>query len=158
MLFRSSFQAGVDVLHGKCTELGFTPAGKTPSNISDTISKIYTDRYNSGYTNGRTQGQNDVIANPTGYGINAGGIINNQFGRIGWKRLRSSFGAGSHTILWTYKVHGKYIPEFEVRNITTNSQIWHFKPNEGEGDEPAIVSDWSFNLSSPAVLDRKSVV
>lgn len=52
--------------------MGFTPAGKTPTNIRDTIQKIYNDRYNSG----RAQGQQDVKDNPGEYGIN--GIIAKQ--------------------------------------------------------------------------------
>ena len=49
----------------KCTELGVTPISNSPINISNAISSIATNNYNSG----RTQGQNDVKNNPNGYAL-----------------------------------------------------------------------------------------
>lgn len=66
---RQDFQAGVDVLYNKCVSCGATPSAKTPAAISTAIGTIHTNRYNSGYSAGRTQGRNDVIANPGVYGL-----------------------------------------------------------------------------------------
>lgn len=145
---RTSFQAGVDTLYNKCVALGFTPAGKTPSNISDTISKIYTDRYNSGYSNGQAA----VIANPTAYGIGSGGVVANAFGRSDTVTARGTFSAGAHSCLYSWMVYGNYKPEFTLRNITTGEYLWNkMKPN-GEDQKPSV-SQYNFNLSSPAVLE-----
>lgn len=74
---KSSFQAGVDALYNKCRDCGATPSSKTPTAISNAIGTVYTNRYNDGYSagnaagynTGRTQGQNDVKANPNAYGL-----------------------------------------------------------------------------------------
>lgn len=74
---KSSFQAGVDALYNKCRDCGATPSSKTPTAISSAIGTVYTNRYNDGYSagnaagynTGRTQGQNDVKANPNAYGL-----------------------------------------------------------------------------------------
>ena len=66
---KQSFQAGVDTLYNKCVSCGWTPTGKTPTDISNAIQGIYGNRYTEGYNNGRTQGQNDVKNNPNGYGL-----------------------------------------------------------------------------------------
>ena len=62
---KTSFQDGVDALYNKCKSCGVTPADKTPTAIVNAIQSIYTNRYNSG----RTQGQNDVKGNPGAYGV-----------------------------------------------------------------------------------------
>ncbi|RKI90422.1 hypothetical protein D7V94_13385 [Parablautia intestinalis] len=62
---KTSFQDGVDTLYNKCKSCGVTPSDKTPTAIVNAIQSIYTNRYNAG----RTQGQNDVKANPNAYGV-----------------------------------------------------------------------------------------
>ena len=54
---QSSFQAGVDTLYNKCVSCGSTPSSKTPTAINNAIQSIYTNRYNSG----RTQGIRDRV-------------------------------------------------------------------------------------------------
>ena len=74
---KQTFQAGVDALYNRCVSCGATPSAKTPTAVSTSISTIYTNRYNdgygagnaAGYNTGRTQGQNDVKANPNAYGL-----------------------------------------------------------------------------------------
>ena len=66
---KSTFQNGVDTLYNKCVSRGATPSGKTPTAIAGAIDTIYNNRYNEGYSAGRTQGQQDVISNPGAYGI-----------------------------------------------------------------------------------------
>ena len=66
---KQTFQAGVDTLYNKCVSCGWTPTGKTPTDISNAIQGIYGNRYTEGYNNGRTQGQNDEKNNPNGYGL-----------------------------------------------------------------------------------------
>ena len=66
---QQDFQAGVDTLYNKCKGCGATPASKTPAAISTAIGTIYTNRYNTGYSAGRTQGRNDVISTPGAYGL-----------------------------------------------------------------------------------------
>lgn len=60
-----SFQDGCDTIVSACTSYGSTPASNSPADIVTSIKNIYTNRYNSG----RTQGQNDVKSNPGAYGI-----------------------------------------------------------------------------------------
>ena len=62
---KQSFQDGCNTLVSKCTELGVTPISNSPNDISNAIQTIATNNYNSG----RTQGQQDVISNPGGFGI-----------------------------------------------------------------------------------------
>ena len=64
-IMNENFLAGVDTLYNKCKSCGVTPSDKTPTAIVNAIQSIYTNRYNSG----RTQGQNDVKANPNAYGV-----------------------------------------------------------------------------------------
>lgn len=66
---KTSFQGGVDVLYSKCRDCGATPGSKTPAAISTSIGSIYNNRYNAGYGDGRTQGQNDVKWSPNSYGL-----------------------------------------------------------------------------------------
>ena len=49
---KTSFQAGVDTLYNKCKGRGATPSAKTPTAIASAIDKIYTDRYNAGFSAG----------------------------------------------------------------------------------------------------------
>ena len=46
----ANFQAGVDTLYSKCSSCGATPSAKTPTAIAGAIDKIYTDRYNAGFS------------------------------------------------------------------------------------------------------------
>ena len=47
---KTSFQGGVDTLYNKCKSRGATPSAKTPTAIASAIDKIYTDRYNAGFS------------------------------------------------------------------------------------------------------------
>lgn len=64
-MIKQSFQDGCDTLVSACTTYGATPASNSPSDISAAIKKIYDDRY----SDGRTKGQEDVITNPSEYGL-----------------------------------------------------------------------------------------
>lgn len=64
-----SFQDGCNTIVSGCTSYGSTPASNSPADIVASIGTIYTNRYNTGYNAGRTQGRNDVKANPGAYGI-----------------------------------------------------------------------------------------
>lgn len=66
---QQSFQAGCDTIVAGCTTYGSTPRSNSPSDIVNAINAIYTNRYNSGYSSGRIQGQNDVKSNPGAYGV-----------------------------------------------------------------------------------------
>lgn len=69
---KQSFQAGVDKIYNFLKGLGFTPADKSPDEICVSIKNIYDTRYTNGYNAGRTQGREDVKANPGAYGISTG--------------------------------------------------------------------------------------
>ena len=62
---QKSFQNGCNTIVSGCTSYGSTPASNSPADIVSSIKNIYTNRYNSG----RTQGQKDVKSNPGAYGI-----------------------------------------------------------------------------------------
>lgn len=60
-----SFQDGVNKIYNYLKGLGFTPGVNSPDGICNAIQNMYTKRYNDG----RTEGQEEVIANPDSYGI-----------------------------------------------------------------------------------------
>lgn len=62
-----SFQDGVNKIFNYLKGLGFTPSQNSPDGICAAIKNMYDKRY----TDGRTQGQNDVIADPDSYGISS---------------------------------------------------------------------------------------
>ncbi len=64
---KQSFQAGVDTLYNKCKGLGFTPAGKNPGHISDTIDKIYADRYAKGVSDADSRVNTDSESYKKGF-------------------------------------------------------------------------------------------
>lgn len=66
---KKSFQDGVDKIYIYLKGLGFTPADRSPDEICNAIQRIYDERYGTGYDEGRRQGQQDVINNPSAYGI-----------------------------------------------------------------------------------------
>ena len=66
---KQSFRDGVDKIYNFLKGLGFTPADKSPDEICVSIKNIYDTRYTNGYNAGRTQGHEDVKANPGAYGV-----------------------------------------------------------------------------------------
>ena len=74
---KQTFQAGVDALYNRCVSCGATPSAKTPTAVSTAIGTIHTNRYNTGYSAGRTQGQNDVKGAPNSYGLYTQAQLNN---------------------------------------------------------------------------------
>lgn len=60
-----SFQDGVNKIFKKLQGLGFTPNPNSPDGICNAIDRVYNDRYNQGVTRGRQ----DVIDNPSAYGV-----------------------------------------------------------------------------------------
>ena len=74
---KQTFQAGVDALYNRCVSCGATPSAKTPAAVSTAIGTIHTNRYNTGYSAGRTQGQNDVKGAPNSYGLYTQAQLNN---------------------------------------------------------------------------------
>lgn len=106
--------------------MGFTPAGKTPTNISNTIDKIYNDRYNTGYNkgygDGRTQGQQDVKDNPENYGISIGVNISTGMDAFFINCTKISTGAPTKNNWQT--VYGGNLYD-EARDIRTDGEwLW----------------------------------
>ena len=63
---KQSFQDGCRTIASKLTSCGVTTSNTaSPSTIANNIQTLYTNRYNSG----RTQGQNDVKNSPNSYGL-----------------------------------------------------------------------------------------
>ncbi len=62
---KQSFQDGVNKIYNYLKGLGFTPNPNSPDGICAAIKNIYDKRY----SDGRTQGQADVVANPGAYGV-----------------------------------------------------------------------------------------
>ena len=54
---KQSFQDGCNTLVSKCTELGVTPVSNSPTDISNAISSIASNKYNEGYSAGYSAGQ-----------------------------------------------------------------------------------------------------
>ena len=77
----TSFQAGVEALVSRLTDLGFAPENSTPDGVAAAIQKMYEDRYNSG----RAQGQADVKADPGAYGL----ITTEQYNTYGDQRYNA---------------------------------------------------------------------
>lgn len=63
-----SFQDGVNKIYNYLKGLGFTPNPNSPDEICGAIQNMYNKRY----SDGRTQGQEDVKANPGAYGVSTG--------------------------------------------------------------------------------------
>lgn len=63
-----SFQDGVNRIFNCLKGLGFTPNPNSPDGICSAIQNMYNKRYNDG----RTQGQEDVKANPEDFGVSTG--------------------------------------------------------------------------------------
>lgn len=63
----ANFQAGVDTLYSKCSSCGATPSAKTPTAIAGAIDKIYTDRYNAGYSAGKSAVDIKVVSKEAAY-------------------------------------------------------------------------------------------
>lgn len=62
----TSFRDGVNKIFNKLKGLGFTPSPNSPDGICNAIQNVYDKRY----ADGRTQGREDVIDNPSEYGVN----------------------------------------------------------------------------------------
>lgn len=62
------FQDGVNKIFNYLKGLGFTPSPNSPDGICNAIQNMYNKRY----SDGRTQGQADVVANPGAYGVSTG--------------------------------------------------------------------------------------
>lgn len=63
---KQSFQDGCRTIASKLTSCGVSTSNTaSPSTIANNIQTLYTNRYNSG----RTQGQNDVKNSPNSYGL-----------------------------------------------------------------------------------------
>ena len=71
-----NFQDGCDTIVAGCTTYGATPTSNSPTDIVNAIKKIYTDRYNSGVTNGSNAGYPDSY-NPLPFSVydNGGCVI-----------------------------------------------------------------------------------
>lgn len=88
-----SFQDGVNKIFEKLKGLGFTPKNNSPDAICDAIDNVYNDRYNQG----KVEGINDVINNPSNYGV-GGNIIT----FIVTKDDFGDFEQGSHSTTISY--------------------------------------------------------
>lgn len=82
---KTSFQGGVDTLYNKCKSRGATPSAKTPTAIASAIDKIYTDRYNAGFSAGKNDatiqtrevsGSQNNFSSYTDYGLDRSVKIN----------------------------------------------------------------------------------
>lgn len=62
---KQSFQDGVNKIFNFLNGLGFTPSPNSPDGICNAIQNMYNKRY----SDGRTQGRQDVINDPNEYGI-----------------------------------------------------------------------------------------
>ena len=62
---KKSFQDGVNKIYNYLKGLGFTPNPNSPDGICSAIQNVYNKRY----SDGRTQGRQEVISNPGEYGI-----------------------------------------------------------------------------------------
>lgn len=67
-----SFRDGVNKIFNCLKGLGFTPETNSPDGICSAIQNVHSSRYTNGYNAGRLQGQEDVKANPGGYGVSTG--------------------------------------------------------------------------------------
>lgn len=65
----TSFRDGVNKIFNCLKGLGFTPSTNSPDGICQAVQKIHDTRYTNGYNAGRLQGQEDVKANPGGFGV-----------------------------------------------------------------------------------------
>ena len=72
-----SFQNGVDKIYNKCIASGSTPTNKTPDAICNSIQSIYTDRYNTGYNKGKTDGASSVTIKAQSQKANAQVVLYN---------------------------------------------------------------------------------
>ena len=100
---KQSFQDGVNKIYNYLKGLGFTPNPNSPDGICTAIKNIYDKRY----SDGRTQGQVDVVANPEGFGVVTGIPVEN----IMWGESRADFDVMVFTHICTrgkeYVVHYK---------------------------------------------------
>lgn len=64
----TSFRDGVNKIFNKLKGLGFTPSQNSPDGICNAIQNMYNKRY----SDGRTQGRQDVIDDPNEYGVVTG--------------------------------------------------------------------------------------
>ena len=146
---KTSFQIGVNKIFNYLKGLGFTPSSNSPDGICDAIQNVYNKRY----TDGRTQGQNDVKDNPGAYGLGTGGLICNAWEYNSNKLVSANFSAGTHNIEWIVMRFGKYAPSFSVDNMTTGENIFGWTATEDNTPEqhPQSFSQ-NFYLSSSATI------
>jgi hypothetical protein len=169
---KTSFQDGVDTLVNKLKELGITPSENSPSGIAAAIQTLSETYYNIGYTAanetvtttsasytaGVTQGHNDVIASPGGYGL----ITESDLETYGTGKYNSGYAAGkvavngsvSATASWSNSEEGTWqgVKAGTSGNVTVTASIsngklsvsasgtstgkaWLFKEGEGFTNE-----------------------
>ena len=142
---KSSFQAGVDTLYNKCVSCGSTPSSKTPTDISNAIQSIYTNRYNAGVsaTKKGNATAGNVLSGKTftsTAGVNLTGTMPNR-GNLNWSASntaktvsagyysggtldsRPSYAAGYNAGYNNGKVEGKPVTFLDSK-LTRSSGEW----------------------------------
>ena len=142
---QSSFQAGVDTLYNKCVSCGSTPSSKTPTDISNAIQSIYTNRYNAGVsaTKKGNATAGNVLSGKTftsTAGVNLTGTMPNR-GNLNWSASntaktvsagyysggtldsRPSYAAGYNAGYNNGKVEGKPVTFLDSK-LTRSSGEW----------------------------------
>ncbi len=129
---KQTFQAGVDALYNRCVSCGATPSAKTPAAVSTAIGTIHTNRYNTGYSAGRTQGQNDVKGAPNSYGLYTGSQYTANY-NAGYNAGAVANAVKKITVSWTLNL----LPD----NISKSGTAIYAKNSNGSWSKSG---DWGF--------------
>lgn len=131
----ANFQAGVDTLYSKCSSCGATPSAKTPTAIAGAIDKIYTDRYNAGFSAGKKAAEIKTVSKSATYpmaGVNGEQTVDFtvDFGSVSGYRLAYA----GITALDTYISNStiKYV-QFSNLRISGTKATWSVHTARGTG-------------------------
>lgn len=126
-----SFQDGVNKIFEKLKGLGFTPNPNSPDGICNAIQNMYNKRYNDG----RTQGQEDVKANPNAYGVSTSAKYAQTC--VGGTLVYTCPTTGNYNITALYQMkndnsHHNLGNDVELHIGDETIQIYHYSPSSGE--------------------------